>query len=207
MKDPKTTIQIVCIDDHPLVREGIARKIGRQHDMRIVGTASTGEEGVELFHRYRPDIVVMDLQLPGMKGLQAIELIREVDPDARIIVLTVCGGEEDIFRAIHAGAASYLMKETLSSDLISIIRRVYAGERPLPPRVAERMASRIGLSPREVDVIELIAGGKRNKEIADALGITQETVQTHIKKLFHKLGVNDRTAALTAALTRGIVHI
>jgi two-component system, NarL family, response regulator len=207
MKNPKTTIRILCVDDHPLVREGIARKISRQHDMRMVGTASTGEEGVALFRRHLPDIVLMDLQLPGIRGTHAIELIREIDANAKIIVLTVCGGEEDIFRAIHAGAASYLMKETLSNDLISIVRRVYAGERPLPDGVAERMASRVGLSPREVDVLELIADGKRNKEIADVLGITQETVQTHIKKLFHKLGVNDRTAAVTAAISRGIVHI
>jgi two-component system NarL family response regulator len=200
-------IRILCVDDHPLVREGVARKIGRQPDMKVIGTAATGEEAVELFERHRPDIVLMDLQLPGMRGTDAIAAIRRLDPQARIIVLTMYGGDEDIFRAIHAGAASYLLKEALSSELVSIVRRVYAGERPIAPAIAARLASRIGLSPREVDILELIASGKRNKEIADALGITQETVQTHIKRLFVKLNVTDRTAAVTVALSRGIVHI
>jgi two-component system, NarL family, response regulator len=207
MKQTKSCIRILCVDDHPLVREGIARKIDRQPDMKVVGTASTGEEAVELFARHRPDIVLMDLQLPGMQGTQAIEQIRQRDPEARIIVLTMYGGDEDIFRAIHAGAASYLLKDTLSNDLISIVRQVYAGDRPIPSVIAERLASRIGLSPREVDVLELIAEGQRNKEIAHTLGITQETVQTHIKRLFVKLNVSDRTAAVTVALSRGIVHI
>ena len=195
------------MDDHPLVREGIARKIDRQPDMKVIGTASTGEEAVALFERHRPDIVLMDLQLPGISGTQAIEQIRQHDPEARIIVLTMYGGDEDIFRAIHAGAASYLLKDTLSDGLVSIVRQVYGGARPLPFVIAERLASRIGLSPREVDVLELIAEGKRNKEIADALGITHETVQTYVKRLFVKLNVSDRTAAVTVALGRGIVHI
>jgi DNA-binding NarL/FixJ family response regulator len=207
MKQTKPHIRILCVDDHPLVREGIARKIDRQPDMKVIGTASSGEEAIELFRRHRPDVVLMDLQLPGMRGTQAIERIRQEDPEARIIVLTMYGGDEDIFRAIHAGAASYLFKDMLSNDLVSIVRQVHGGERPIPAVVAQRLASRVGLSPREVDVLELIADGKRNKEIADALGITQETVQTHIKRLFVKLNVNDRTAAVTVALSRGIVHI
>jgi DNA-binding NarL/FixJ family response regulator len=207
MKHIKPYIRILCVDDHPLVREGIARKIDRQPDMKVIGTASTGEEAIELFRRHHPDVVLMDLQLPGMRGTQAIERIRQADPQARIIVLTMYGGDEDIFRAIHAGAASYLFKDMLSNDLVSIVRQVHGGERPIPDVVAQRLASRVGLSPREVDVLELIADGKRNKEIADVLGITQETVQTHIKRLFVKLNVNDRTAAVTVALSRGIVHI
>jgi DNA-binding NarL/FixJ family response regulator len=175
--------------------------------MKVIGTASSGEEAVELFERDHPDVVLMDLQLPGMRGTDAIAAIRRVDPEARIIVLTMYGGDEDIFRAIHAGAASYLLKDALSNELVSTVRRVYAGERPILPVIAERLASRIGLSPREVDILELIAAGKRNKEIADALGITQETVHTHIKRLFVKLNVTDRTAAVTVALSRGIVHI
>jgi DNA-binding NarL/FixJ family response regulator len=207
MKHTKPCIRILCVDDHPLVREGIARKIDRQPDMKVIGTASSGEEAIELYRRHRPDVVLMDLQLPGMRGTQAIEQIRQADPTARIIVLTMYGGDEDIFRAIHAGAASYLFKDMLSNDLVSIVRQVHAGESPIPPVVAQRLASRVGLSPREIDVLELIADGKRNKEIADVLGITQETVQTHIKRLFVKLNVNDRTAAVTVALSRGIVHI
>jgi DNA-binding NarL/FixJ family response regulator len=208
MKAPaRPAIRILCVDDHPLVREGVARKIGRQPDMKVIGTAATGEEAVELFARHHPDVVLMDLQLPGMGGTAAIAAIRRLDPLARIIVLTMYGGDEDIFRAIHAGAASYLLKDALSNELVSIVRRVYAGERPIAPAIAARLASRIGLSPREVDILELIASGKRNKEVADALGITQETVQTHIKRLFVKLNVTDRTAAVTVALSRGIVHI
>jgi len=202
-----TAIRILCVDDHPLVREGIARKIDRQPDMKVVGTASTGEQAIELFRQCRPDVVLMDLQLPGMRGIEAIEIIRRDDPAARIIVLTMYSGDEDIFRAIQAGAASYLLKDTLSNDLVNIVRQVYQGARPIPPAVASRLASRVGLSPREVEVLERIAEGKRNKEIDDALGITQETVQTHIKRLFLKLNVNDRTAAVTVALSRGIVHI
>ena len=203
-------IRVLCVDDHPLLREGVVRKIERQPDMEVVDTAGTGQEAVMLYRRHRPDIVLMDLQLPGMGGLQAIEAIRRDDENARIIVLTMMGGDEDIYRAIHAGAASYLMKSSLSVDLISIVRRVFAGERPLPSEVVERLALRKtqgGLSTREVEILELIAKGYRNKEIAGSLGIGQETVQTHIKRLFLKLHVSDRTAAVTVALSRGIVHM
>jgi DNA-binding NarL/FixJ family response regulator len=203
-------IRVLCIDDHPLLREGVARKIERQPDMAVVDTAGTGQEAVMLYLRHRPDIVLMDLQLPGMGGLQAIEAIRREDPNAKIIVLTISGGDEDIFRAIRAGAASYLLKSSLSQDLISTIRRVVDGERPMPPEVAERLAARegqSGLSTREIEILELIAKGLRNKEIASTLGIGQETVQTHIKRLFVKLHVSDRTAAVTVALSRGIVHM
>jgi DNA-binding NarL/FixJ family response regulator len=210
MKQDRSCIRVLCVDDHPLVREGISRKIERQQDMKVVGTASTGEDAVLLFKRHKPDVVLMDLQLPGLSGIEAIKAIRSADSEARIIVLTMYGGDEDIYRAIHAGAASYLLKDTLTNDLISIVRLVYRGEHPLPPVVASRLADRVGhgtISPREVEVLQLIAVGRRNKEIGEILGITQETVQTHIKRLFVKLSVNDRTAAVTVALRRGIVHI
>jgi two-component system NarL family response regulator len=204
------SIRIVCIDDHPLVLEGVVRKLGRQPDMKVVGTAATGEEGVELVRQYHPDVVLMDLQLPGMSGLQAIEAIRREDDHAHIIVLTMYQGDEDIYRALRAGARSYLLKDTLSNDLVAIVREVHRGGHPIPPFVASRLAMRVtqtSLSPREIEVVELIAKGKRNKEIADALGVSQETVQTHLKRLFVKLGVKDRTAAVTVALGRGIVHL
>lgn len=178
--------------------------------MKVIDTADTGQEAVVLYRRHQPDVVLMDLQLPGMGGLQAIEAIRREDPQAKIIVLTILGGNEDIYRAIHAGASSYLLKSSLSQDLIATVRRVFAGERPMPPEVADRLAARegqSGLSAREIEILELIAKGLRNKEIAATLGIGQETVQTHIKRLFVKLQVSDRTAAVTVALARGIVHM
>ena len=203
-------IRVLCVDDHPLLLEGVARKIERQPDMEVVGTAGTGQEALILYRRQWPDVVLMDLQLPGMGGLQAIEAIRRDDPNARIIVLTILGGDEDIYRAMRAGAASYLLKSSLSQDLIATVRKVFVGERPMPREVAERLAARegqSGLSVREIQILELIAKGLRNKEIAGELGIGQETVQTHIKRLFVKLHVIDRTAAVTVALSRGIVHM
>lgn len=207
---PVPIITVLCVDDHPLLLEGVARKIERQPDMKVVGTAGTGQEAVMLFLRHRPAVVLMDLQLPGMGGQQAIEAIRREAPTAKIIVLTILGGDEDIYRAIHAGAASYLLKSSLSQDLIATVRAVVAGERPMPREVAERLAARerqSGLSAREIEILELIAKGLRNKEIASVLGIGQETVQTHIKRLFVKLHVSDRTAAVTVALSRGFVHM
>lgn len=207
---PTKAIRVLCVDDHPLVLEAVARKIDRQPDMRVIGTTFTGEEAVELYVLHRPDVVLMDLQLRGMSGLKAIHAIRAHDPNARIIVLTIYSGDEDIYRAIQAGAASYLLKDSLTNDLVTIVREVHEGGRPIPPVVASRLAARVGsasLSAREVEVLELVAKGMRNKEIAGALGVSQETVQTHIKRLFVKLGVNDRTAAVTVALTRGIVHL
>jgi len=203
-------IRVLCVDDHPLVREGIARKLGRQSDIKVVATAGTGEAAVELFRRHRPDVVLMDLQLPKMSGLEAIEAIRQEDHEARIVVLTMYQGDEDIYRALRAGAASYLLKDTLSSDLVTIVREVFAGGRPLPGRVASLLAARVNqspLSPREIEVLKLVAKGMRNKEIASELHLGQDTIQTHLKRLFAKLGVNDRTAAVTVALNRGIIHL
>jgi len=203
-------IRVLCVDDHRIVREGVALIIDRENDMQVVGSAATGEEAVAVFKRERPDVTLMDLQLPSMSGLEAIQAIRREDPDARIIVLTMYQGDEDIHRSLTAGAATYLLKDTLSDDLIRCVREVNAGRRPIRPEVKARLDERAAqptLTPREIQVIGLVADGKRNKEIASLLGISEETVQVHLKNIFAKLKVSERTAAVNVALRRGIVHI
>jgi DNA-binding NarL/FixJ family response regulator len=202
-------ITVLCVDDHPVVLEGISQKISSQDDMRVVGLATDGRQAVEQFKRHRPDVTLMDLQLPTTSGLQAIRAIRSEDAKARIVVLTMYQGDEDIFRALESGAATYLLKDTLSDDLVRVVREVYAGSTTLPPNVATRLAARAtlrGLTTREVEVLERIAEGMRNKEIGAALHISEETVQVHVKNILSKLGVNDRTAAVTVAFRRGIIH-
>ena len=209
MSNPHS-IRVLCVDDHRIVREGLALIIGRQPDMEVVGTASSGEEAVEVFSLLRPDITLMDLNLRGMSGLDAIKVIRRLDATARVIVLTMHNGEEYIHRALEAGAASYLLKDTLSDYLIGVIRDVYAGRSTLPPDVEARLAERAGnahLTPREVQVVELISQGMRNKEIAAALGISFETAQVHVKNILAKLKVQDRTAAVSVAVRRGIIQL
>ena len=204
------SIKVLCVDDHRIVREGLALIIGRQPDMEVVGTASSGEEAVEVFSLLRPDITLMDLNLRGMSGLDAIKVIRRLDSTARVIVLTMHNGEEYIHRALEAGAASYLLKDTLSDNLIGVIRDVFAGRRTLPADVEARLAERAGnahLTPREVQVVELISQGMRNKEIAAALGISFETAQVHVKNILAKLKVQDRTAAVSVAVRRGIIQL
>jgi two-component system, NarL family, response regulator len=203
-------IRVLCVDDHRIVREGIALIISRQPDMEVVGSAATGEEAVLLFKRHRPDVTLMDLQLPTMSGLEAIQAIRREYDDARIIVLTMYQGDEDIHRALSAGATTYLLKDTLSDDLIRFVREVHAGRRPIRPDVKARLDERAAqptLTPREIQVMELVSEGRRNKEIASLLGISEETVQVHLKNIFAKLKVSERTAAVNVALRRGIVHI
>jgi DNA-binding NarL/FixJ family response regulator len=203
-------IRVMCVDDHRIVREGIAVIINREPDMQVVGTASTGEEAVTVFTRERPDVTLMDLQLPRMTGLDAIKSIRREDPDARIIVLTMYQGDEDIHSALAAGAATYLLKDTLSDDLIRFVREVHGGRRPIRADVRAALDERAAaptLTPREVQVMELVAEGRRNKEIANALAISEETVQVHLRNIFAKLKVSERTAALNVAIRRGIVHI
>lgn len=204
------TIRVLCVDDHRLMREGIARIVGVQPDMTVVAEASNGEEAVEQFLKHRPEVTLMDLQLPRMNGLQAIRAIRRAQPDARIVVLTMYQGDEDIHRAIEAGAMGYLLKDTLPEDLIRVIREVHSGRRILPPAIAavlEARANQPTLTTRELQVLELLATGKRNKEIAAELGITGDTASAHIKSIFVKFNVHDRTAALAEALRRGIIHI
>jgi DNA-binding NarL/FixJ family response regulator len=208
MEKPK--ISILCVDDHAVVREGLVLKLEQQPDMTVVATASSGEQAIDRYEQYRPDVTLMDLQLPGMSGLEAIRSIRRSDPAARIVVLTMHDGEEDIHRALQAGAATYVLKETLPDDLVQVIRAVYGGQRPILADVATRLASReihSSLTTREVEVLALIAEGSRNKEIADVLEIAEETVQVHVRHILSKLDVKDRTAAVTVALRRGIIHI
>jgi DNA-binding NarL/FixJ family response regulator len=203
-------VRVLCVDDHRVVREGLAAMIGRQPDMQVVASAATGEQAVDLFRELRPDVTLMDLQLPTMSGLEAIRAIRGVDADARIIVLTMYQGEEDIFRALEAGAASYLLKDSISDDLTTMIREVQAGRRPITPIIAQLLSTRATQAPltaREVEVVGLIAKGLRNKEIATELHITEETAKVHVRRVFVKLNVNDRTAAVHVALQRGIIHL
>jgi DNA-binding NarL/FixJ family response regulator len=203
-------IRVLCVDDHRIVRDGIAALISQQPDMEVTASAGTGEEAIVLFRRHHPDIILMDLQLPGQSGLDTIRAIKREDNEARIIVLTMYRGEEDIFRALQEGAATYLLKDSLFDDLAGRIREVHSGTMRLPPeveaRLEERRTHRI-LTAREIEVIELIALGRRNKEIAAELGISEETVVVHIRHLFGKLGVNDRTAALGVAVRRGLIHL
>jgi two-component system, NarL family, response regulator len=204
------SIRILCVDDHRIVREGLALIIGRQPDMEVVGTASSGEEAVELFARFKPDITLMDLNLRGMSGLDAIKAIRRQESRARIVVLTMHNGEEYIHRALEAGAASYVLKDSLSDNLVGTIRDVFEGRHTLAPDVEARLAERAGnahLTPREVQVVELISQGMRNKEIAATLGISFETAQVHVKNILAKLKVQDRTAAVSVAVRRGIIQL
>lgn len=211
MHDTSTEmIRVQCVDDHTVVREGISLKINLEPDMTVVAAAATGEQAVAMFAEHRPDVTLMDLQLPAMSGLQAIHAIRAIDPHTKIVVLTMYSGEEDVYRALQAGAATYLLKGTLSDDLIRIVREVHAGGRPMPPDVAATLAARVprsALTPREVEVVALMAKGLHNKEIAASLGISNETVRIHAKNIFFKLQVPDRTAAVMDALRRGIIHM
>lgn len=202
-------ITVLCVDDHPVVLDGIAQKIGLQSDMKVVAVATDGRRAIELFREHRPDVTLMDLQLPVMSGLDTIRAIRGEDPRARIVVLTMYQGEEDIYRALESGAATYLLKDTLSDDLVRVVREVHAGSNALPPNVAMRLAARStqrGLTPREIEVLQHMAAGLRNKEIGAALRISEETVQVHVRNILSKLGVNDRTAAVTVGFRRGILH-
>ena len=203
-------IRILCVDDHRIVREGIALIISRQPDMRVVAFAATGDEAVQKFEQHRPDITLMDLRLGKTSGLDAITAIRRQHGDARIIVLTMYQGDEDIHQALKTGAATYLLKDALADDLIRVVREVHAGGHPIGEDVRARLderATQPTLTPREVQVLKLVAVGHRNKEIAALLGLSDETVPVHLKNIFSKLGVNERTAAVNVALRRGIVHI
>lgn len=206
----KVRIRILCVEDHRLVRDGIVALIGQQSDMQVVASAATGEEAVAMSRRSSPDVTLMDLQLPKMSGLEAIRAILHERAEARIIVLTMFHGEEDIYRALEAGATTYLLKDTLADELIRIIREVHLGKRPMSANVRASLAERAEhrhVTPRELQVIELLSQGMRNKEIAVLLGISEETVQVHLRNIYIKLNINDRTAVLAVAMRRGLIHL
>lgn len=203
-------IRVLCVEDHRIVREGIALIIAQQPDMKVVGFAATRDEAVLQWRRHRPDVTLMDLRLGDTSGLDAIRAIRREEPEARIVVLTMYQGDEDIHQALAAGAATYLLKDMLSADLIRTVREVHRGGQPIDDDVRARLEERHAqpaLTPREVEVLKLVAQGHRNKTIASLLGISEETVPVHLKNIFAKLKVNERTAAVHVALRRGIVHI
>jgi DNA-binding NarL/FixJ family response regulator len=206
----RVPIRVLCVDDHRIVRDGISLIIDREPDMKVVARAATGEEAIALFQKHRPDITLMDLQLAAMSGVEAIRAIRKQDPAARVVVLTMSRGDEDVYRALEAGAATYLLKDTAFEDLVRVVREVHAGEQPeFTQDVKDRLVERAGrptLTPREIQVLELVRRGLRNREIAASLAISEETVQSHVKSILAKLDVQDRTAAIDVALRRGILH-
>jgi DNA-binding NarL/FixJ family response regulator len=203
-------IRVFAVDDHALLRDGIAALIGIQSDMELVGEASNGREAIELFRQHRPDVTLMDLQMPEMGGIDALSAIRGEFPEARIIVLTTYAGDVQVFRALKAGARAFLLKGLLRKELLETIRAVHAGQKRLPPEIAAEIAEHAtddSLTPREIDVLRLIAAGNANKEIAAQLSLTEETVKGHVKNILAKLDANDRTHAVTIGLKRGIIEI
>jgi len=200
----------LVVDDHPMIRAGLTLTISPEPDMTVVGSASTGREGLEQYRQHQPDITLMDLRMPEMGGVEAIRTIRAEFPSAKIIVLSTYQGDEDIFRALEAGAVTYLLKDTLAEKMVGIIREVAGGGRPILPEVAQRMTERMfqaALTNREIEVLQVVARGMRNKEIAAELKISEETVQGHVKNILAKLSVHDRTEAVAVAIRRGIVHL
>jgi len=203
-------IRILTVDDHPIFREGIAVLVASQPDMKVVGEASNGLEALEKFREHRPDITLMDLVMPGMKGVDAVIAIRAEFPEARIIVLTTYAGDVQVLHALKAGSRGYLLKGLLRKELLETVRAVHAGRKCISPEVAAQLVDHAGeeeLSAREIEVLRLIASGNANKEIADQLSITEETVKAHVKNILAKLSANDRTHAVTIGLKRGIIEL
>ncbi len=210
MSPNRPPIRILSVDDHPLLREGVNALLAGQADMTLVAEASNGREAIEQFRKHRPDVTLMDLQMPEMNGVDAMIAICGEFPAARIIVLTTYIGDVQVLRSLKAGARAYLLKGLLRKELVDTIRLVHAGQKRIPPEVASELADHAtdeSLSSREIEVLRLIAGGNANKEIAAQLSITEETVKGHVKNIMAKLGANDRTHAVTIGLKRGIIDI
>ena len=203
-------IRILVVDDHPLLRDGIAALIDGQYDMKLVAEASNGREGIEQYRTHAPDITLMDLQMPDKNGIEAIAAIRHASPDARIIVLTTYSGDVQVTRALEAGARAYLLKNLLHKELLETIRAVHAGRKTMTPSLAAELAEHAGddsLTPREIDVLRLIAAGHANKEIAAQLSLSEETVKSRVKNILSKLRANDRTHAAMIGLKRGFISL
>jgi DNA-binding NarL/FixJ family response regulator len=203
-------IRILSVDDHPLVREGIARLIENQPDMSLVGEASTGGDAIKVFREKRPDIVLMDVRLPDMSGIEAMIAVRGEFPNARIIMLTTSEGDVEIERALEAGARSYMLKSMPPKELLEAIRQVHVGKKRIPQEIAAHLAEHYSdetLTSREIEVLQQIGGGNRNRDIAERLFISEETVKVHIKHIMEKLGANDRTQAVAIAVKRGIIQL
>ena len=204
------TIRVLCVDDHPLVRKGIASILANESDMVLVAEAGGGRKAVALFKELKPDVVLMDLRMPELDGTTATRMIRQEAPEARIIALTSYDGDQDIYRALEAGVRGYILKEMVHTEVVKAIRTVHSGKRLMPQEVAERLSEyfpQVALTPREVEVLGCVAKGMANKEIATKLGTASGTVKMHIQNILAKLGASDRTHAVTIAMERGILHL
>jgi DNA-binding NarL/FixJ family response regulator len=203
-------IRVFCVDDHPLLREGIAAIINNQPDMQLVAEATTGREAIQKFREHQPDVTLMDLRLPDMSGIDSLIAIRTEFPEARVIMLTTFEGDVEIQRSLEAGARGYLLKSMPPKELVEVIRQVHAGKKRIPPELAAQLAEHLGdetLTEREIEVLRHIAGGNRNRDIAKQLFISEETVKVHIKHIMEKLGASDRTQAVAIAVRRGIIQL
>ena len=210
MSSDSKLIRILTVDDHPLLREGIAALVKAEPDMSVVAEAEDGAEAIQKFRLHRPDITLMDVEMPGLNGIEAIRQIRGEFPDARVIVLTTYTGDAKVVRALKAGARAYILKRHVHRELLEAIRAVHAGQKRIPPEIALELADHAAddeLTEREIDVLRLIARGNSNKQIADQLSIGEATVRTHVGNILSKLGANDRTHAVTIGLGRGIIEL